>query len=292
VSTHPERFGPDLHALIRERHPDFSREALLNTAQYLKQRFTALGLAVQSQEFDARGATYENIIGTMAYDPGPTNAPLILAAHYDTVAGSPGADDNASALAVMLDVAGQLSEHPLRRPVQFIAFCLEEDNLLGSRAFAMHLKRSGQSIEGAIVLECVGYARHEEGTQRIPPGVPVPVPTIGNFLAVIGNEQSRQLTLTVGQAMTASLPLVPLIVPGNGETLPDARRSDHTAFWEQGFPAVMLTDTADFRNPHYHQPSDTFETLNLVFMSSVAAGVTAAVLALAGVRRGDEAASN
>lgn len=286
MPTHAERFIPDLHALIRERHPAFSPKALLNTAQYLRQRFTALGLAVQSHKFDARGMTFENIIATTSHHPAPTNAPLILAAHYDTVAGSPGADDNASALAVMLEVVRQLSGRPLDRPVQFIAFCLEEDNLLGSRAYVTRLTRSGQSIEGAIVLECVGYARHEEGTQRIPPGVPVPVPTTGNFLAVIGNEQSRHLTLTVGQAMTAHLPIVPLIVPGNGEALPDARRSDHTAFWEQGFSAVMLTDTANFRNPHYHQPSDTFETLNLEFMCSVAQGVTAAVLALAGSAEG------
>ena len=89
--------------------------------------------------------------------------------------------------------------------------------------------------------------------------------------------------MAMARLMTSYLPVVPLVVPGNGEQLPDTRRSDHTAFWEQGFPAVMLTDTANFRNPHYHQPTDTLETLNLDFMASVANGVTAAVLALAGV---------
>lgn len=280
MPSHTERFIPDLRYLIRERHPDFSPGALTITAQYLRQRFLALGLAVQSHTFDARGVAYENILATRSADRASTKPALILAAHYDTVAGSPGADDNASALAVMLEVVRQLSGRALNRPVQFIAFCLEEDNLLGSRAYATELKRSGQSIEGAIVLECVGYASQEEGTQRIPPGVPVPVPTVGNFLAVIGNQHSHSLTQTVGEALAKHLPIVPLIVPGNGEALPDTRRSDHIAFWEQGFPAVMLTDTANFRNPHYHQPSDTFDTLNLKFMSSVAEGVTAAVLAL------------
>jgi aminopeptidase YwaD len=281
VPTHPERFIPDLRCLIGERHPDFSPGALTNTAEYLRQRFTALGLPVQSHKFDTRSGAYHNVIATRSPRLAPSKPPLILAAHYDTVAGSPGADDNASALAVMLEVVRQLSERPLQRSVQFIAFCLEEDNLLGSRAYAAELKRSGQAIEGAIVLECVGYARHEEGTQRMPPGIPVAVPTIGNFLAVIGNQQSQSLTQRVGDALAKHVPIVPLIVPGNGEALPDTRRSDHTAFWEQGFPAVMVTDTANFRNPHYHQPSDTIDTLDLAFMSSVAEGVTAAVLALA-----------
>jgi aminopeptidase YwaD len=87
--------------------------------------------------------------------------------------------------------------------------------------------------------------------------------------------------MAVEQAMRPHLPVVPLIVPGNGELLPDTRRSDHTPFWEAGFPAVMLTDTANFRNPHYHRPTDTIETLNLDFMAAVSDGVTAAVTALA-----------
>jgi aminopeptidase YwaD len=282
VSVYLERFTSDLQHLIGERHPEFSPKALRNAADYLKQRFATLGLAVRSHVFPAWGVTYENVIATMSSEPASSVPPLILAAHYDTVAGSPGADDNASALAVLLEVARQLSGRALGRPVQFIAFCLEEENLLGSRSYATQLKTSAQSIQGAIVLECVGYARQEEGTQRIPPGVPVPVPTTGNFLAVVGNQSSRALMLSVEGAMMAHVPVVPLIVAGNGEALPDTRRSDHTAFWEQGFPALMLTDTADFRNPHYHQPSDTIDILDLAFMSSVAEGVLAAVLALAG----------
>ena len=112
--------------------------------------------------------------------------------------------------------------------------------------------------------------------------MPIAVPTTGNFLAVIGNEQSQALTGAVTQAMKSHLPIVPLVVPGNGEKLPDTRRSDHTSFWEQGFPAVMLTDTANFRNPHYHRSTDTLDTLNLDFIASVTDGISAAVIALAG----------
>lgn len=270
-----------LTALARERHPRTSPEALRETAGYLAQQFTDAGLTVTRHPFDALGQTYDNVIATVPATTGSTAAPLILAAHYDTVEGSPGADDNASGLVVLLDVARRLAQTPLARPVQLIAFCLEEENLLGSRAYTAQLTATGQSIHGAIVLECVGYASDAAGSQNTPPGIPVAVPTIGNFLAVIGNQASASFTGAVAQAMSRSVPIVPLIVPGNGELLPDTRRSDHTAFWEQGFPAVMVTDTANFRNPHYHRPTDTIDTLNLDFLSSVIQAVTAAVIALA-----------
>ncbi|MEQ1793282.1 MAG: M20/M25/M40 family metallo-hydrolase [Nitrospira sp.] len=246
----------------------------------MSQQFTRSGLAVTSHRFNAWGDSYDNIVGTAAAT-NSTAAPLILAAHYDTVEGSPGADDNASALAVMLEVARRITPTALTRPVRFIAFCLEEEDLLGSRAYVNHLAATGQAVHGAIVLECVGYASDRDGSQTIPPGIPVAVPSIGNFLALIGNQTSTPLTTALSSAMAPMIPVVPLIVPGNGEQLPDTRRSDHTAFWEQGFSAVMVTDTANFRNPHYHQSTDTVDTLNLTFLKAVTDAVTAAVLALA-----------
>ena len=281
MSAHADRFIPHLKRLIGERHPDSSPVALRDTAAYLRQQFTSLGLTTESHEFSAWGGTYENVIATTPHDTESSAAPLILAAHYDTVMGSPGADDNASALAVLLDVARRVATTRLHRPIRFIAFCLEEENLLGSRTYVAQLMATQQPIQGAIVLECVGYACDEEGSQQIPPGVPVAVPTVGNFLAVIGNQGSQALTMAVEQAMKPPLPVVSLVVPGNGERLPDTRRSDHISFWEKGLPAVMLTDTANFRNPHYHQPTDRLETLNLDFMASVADGVMAVVVALA-----------
>lgn len=111
--------------------------------------------------------------------------------------------------------------------------------------------------------------------------MPIAVPTIGNFLAVIGNTASATLTATVERAATPHVPVVALTVPGQGEAIPDTRRSDHAAFWHHGLPAVMLTDTANFRNPNYHRASDTLETLNLDFISYVTDAVTAALTALA-----------
>ncbi|MBH0176666.1 MAG: M28 family peptidase [Nitrospira sp.] len=283
MTTAQVRLTAHLRALVGERHPFSSTSFLQQAETYLYEQFKEAGLAVSTQEFEALGGVYRNVIGIahpISAEKQPALPPLIIAAHYDTVPGSPGADDNASALAVLLDVAQRITQTSLCRPVHFIAFCLEEEDLVGSRAYVAHLTATRKPVYGAIILECVGYARDEEGSQKIPPGVPVAVPTVGNFLAVIGNQSSSSLTTAVEQAMRPHLPIVPLIVPGNGELLPDTRRSDHTPFWEARFPAVMLTDTANFRNPHYHRPTDTIDTLNLDFMAAVADGVTAAIFCL------------
>ena len=158
--------------------------------------------------------------------------------------------------------------------------------MLGSLAYASSLQAAHEEICGAIVLECVGYARTEEGSQQKPPILPIAIPTVGDFLGVVGNVVSAPLVRAVEAAANLAVPelkTVSLLVPGNGELLPDARRSDHAAFWHHGYAAVMLTDTANFRNPHYHQPTDTFETLNLAFMEQVARGVTAAAIALCSI---------
>jgi aminopeptidase YwaD len=269
-----------LRTLIGERHPVTAPASLRRAEAYLAEQFTLLGLDVSAHPFRALGGTYRNVIGEkkgQAHLP-----PLIIAAHYDTVEGSPGADDNASALAVMLEVARSLRGVPLARSVRFIAFGLEEENLLGSLAYASSLQAAGEAIGGAIVLECVGYARSEEGSQQ-QPSIPTAVPSVGDFLGIVGNAASAPLVKAVEAAANRAVPdlkTVSLVVPDNGELLPDTRRSDHAAFWHHGYPAVMLTDTANFRNPHYHRPTDTLETLNLAFMEQVARAVTAAAIEL------------
>ncbi len=273
-----------LRALIGERHPVMSPASLRRAEDYLTEQFTHLGLEVSTHSFKALGGTYRNVIATLppfqaSASPLP---PLIIAAHYDTVEGSPGADDNASGLAVILEVARNLRAVPTTRSVRFIAFCLEEENLLGSLAYVSSLRATNEEICGAIVLECVGYARTEEGSQQ-QPSIPIAVPTVGDFLGVVGNVISAPLVTAVEAAANLAVPelkTISLLVPGNGELLPDTRRSDHAAFWHHGYPAVMLTDTANFRNPHYHEPTDTLETLNLAFMEKVARAVTAAAMAL------------
>jgi aminopeptidase YwaD len=284
------RISRHLHALVRERHPETSPRALRKTAHYLATQFSKTGWATSGQLVHAGDKTYRNVVATK-YPGGPgrgsTLPPLLIGAHYDTVSGSPGADDNASGLVVLLEVASRLRTQPLARPVWLVAFCLEEQDRLGSQAFVSRLKAEGHELAGAIILECVGFTRIEAGTQQAPPGIPIAVPTQGDFLAMVGNEASRSLVAQLEQDArqhAARLKTLSLLVPGKGEALPHTRRSDHASFWDAGYSAVMLTDTANFRNPHYHRETDTMDTLNLEFLSNVAATVTETAIQIAGVR--------
>ncbi|HKY70471.1 MAG TPA: M28 family peptidase [Nitrospira sp.] len=277
-----------LHSLVGERHPQSAPQALNEAAEYLAARFAEYGWTPTRHAFPALGKSYVNIVA-IKHPAGRAGrqrqAPLLVGAHYDTAIGSPGADDNASALAVLLEAADRLRHTVLTRPVWLAAFSLEEHGLLGSRAFISSLKHRGQPLEGAIVLECVGYASQEAGSQRTPPGISIPVPSVGNFLGVVGNEASRHLVAAVERSarrVAPGTPTVALTVPAKGEMLPDVRRSDHAAFWDEGYPALMLTDTANFRNPHYHQPSDTLDTLDLDFLAGVSDIVVASLKDLAG----------
>jgi Zn-dependent M28 family amino/carboxypeptidase len=184
----------------------------------------------------------------------------------------------------MLEAARRLRTTPMRRSVRFIAFCLEEAELLGSLAYAARLRQDAQALYGAIVLECVGYASTAPGSQQAPPGLPLAVPTVGDFLGIVGNELSAGLVRAIERSSSQAvqeLKTFSLVVPGQGELFPDTRRSDHAAFWAHGYPAIMLTDTANFRNPHYHQPTDVLATLDLEFMARVTDALVAGTRDLA-----------
>lgn len=283
-----ERLLAYLRALIGERHPFTAPLALEHVKHYLVEQFTSFGLPVSLHPFEAFGGTYQNVIASLppsALHSSSDGTPLIIAAHYDTVPGSPGADDNASGLAVMLEVARSLVGSSVRREIRFIGFSLEEEDLLGSLAYTADLNAREEAIAGAIILECVGYTSRQEGSQLAPPSLPITLPSVGDFLGIVGNTASATLAAAVERSAREHMPelkTISLLVPGNGEVLPDTRRSDHAAFWVRGYPAVMLTDTANFRNPHYHQPTDTLDTLDLSFMERVAQAVTAAAIGLAG----------
>jgi aminopeptidase YwaD len=288
VLTQRLRINRHLASLVGERHPETSPGALRKAAHYLATQCTKSGWNTSNQLVRAWGKTYRNVVAIKYPDrPGQKGKlpPLLIGTHYDTVSGSPGADDNASGLVVLLEVASRLRAQSLTRPIWLVAFCLEEQGLLGSQAFASRLKAEGRELAGAIILECVGFARSEAGSQQTPPAVPIAVPAQGDFLAIVGNEPSRSLVCQLeqeAQRKAVQLKTLSLVVPGRGEAMPHTRRSDHASFWDAGYPAVMLTDTANFRNPHYHRETDTIETLNLDFIGQVADTVTAAVMALAG----------
>lgn len=288
-----ERIGKHIEALEGVRHPLAAPEALEQAADYAARELAALGYQVSEQLFPAHDRMFRNIVATL---PGTTlpEERVLVVAHYDTVANSPGADDNASGTAGVLEIARRLAGRSFERTLQFVAVCLEENQttgdhgtgLLGSKALAELAAAEGWQIEGVLVLESIGFAGPDL-VQQAPPGLPAKVSEVGDFIAVVANERSRDLSgvyVAAAQAPEIGLSCLHLVVPGNGEMFRDTRRSDHAPFWDRGYPALMLTDTTNFRSPHYHEPSDTLATLNLDFAARVCRAATATVLELARLR--------
>lgn len=269
-----------LEQIVGERSPSSSPARLSLVEDYIEREFKSLGLSVESDRFVYYGKTYRNII---ARSGDARRAPLIiLGAHFDSVPGSPGADDNASGVAVLLEAARVLSRLRLRYPMMFCAFNLEELNMIGSAHFAKKLKSEGAGVAAMVSLEMLGYTDSRPGGQRYPLGLSWLYPDRGNFVGVIGNRRSAALLRRFESAMRqiAGLPVETLTVLGNGFLLPQVRLSDHAPFWDAGYPALLLTDTAFMRNPHYHGPTDTIDTLDLEFMAKVCQGVVNGVLSL------------
>lgn len=211
---------------------------------------------------------------------------ILLCAHYDSVPTSPGADDNASGVAVMLACARALARASPALPVAFVAFNAEEDGVLGSADFVMRRARGrGLRVREAHVLEMVGFSSWDRGSQRAPLPLLRPLtPDTGNFLGLLGRGRSNAAVsgiVRTAEATTPDLRVFGLMTYlGIDRLLPVLHRSDHSPFWRAGIPAVLWTDTAEFRNPHYHRASDLPDTLDYLFMRRVAE------LLLARVRQG------
>ena len=286
----PARLEADVRALSVVRHPVAAPEALAAAEDYVALELGSAGLRVERQLFEWAGAEFHNVVATR--DGSDPALPLVVAgAHFDTRAESPGADDNASGVAAMLEVARMLRGEDLRATVQLVGFNLEElqkkphHYALGSRAYARWLRSRGQRVAGALVLEMLGYTDPRQGA---PPGARLfaKVPREGNFLSAVADRQSRGLLAAFEKAASPHVPVSVLTVPLRGWLVPDTRRSDNARFWDEGYPALMVTDTADFRNPHYHRMSDTPDTLDYAFLTSATAGVAAAIRELAGTPPG------
>lgn len=258
---------------------------IAKSAAYIQTEFEAYGLTVRRQTYTYSNNSFSNIIARMR----PTensSVHYVLGAHYDSVAGTVGADDNASAIAVMLETARLMQKHAANIPrdleITFVAFALEEPpvfgtDYMGSRVFATRASQAGETIDGMICLEMVGFTCHEPGCQRYPfPLQFFGYPKQGDFIGIVGNVNS--LTFSRGLRkrflQNPKLPVVSLTVPFNGLVLPAVRLSDHASFWDEGYRAVMVTDSAFFRNPHYHRPSDTMETLDVGFMAELVISLT------------------
>jgi hypothetical protein len=256
------RLLTDVEALSFERYAESDRQRVRT---YISQSLNAVGWDVQTQSFEGGVNLYADRPGTS-----PDAGTLLVGAHYDSVAGSPGADDNATGVVALLEIARLFADVPTPQTLRLAFFDLEEQGLIGSEAFVAD-ERLTQNLTGAIILEMLGYACDTPGCQQFPPLLPFTPPTDrGDFLAALG-DRDHAFLLDVFQATAeeASPAVLSLTVPVVAGIAPDLIRSDHAPFWRQGLGAVLLTDTANFRTPHYHQPTDRPATLSLPFFTQV-----------------------
>ncbi|WP_434777400.1 M28 family peptidase [Neisseria sp. Ec49-e6-T10] len=249
-------------------------------ADYIKNEFVQTGAQVTEQTFEVDGVTYRNIIASF----GPQNAePIIVGAHYDSCTDTPGADDNASGVAGLIELAKLLGKNKPKHPIQLIAYTLEEPPYfrtenMGSAVHARSIKVAGQKIKLMISLEMIGYFSDEENSQEYPMGFLGKIyPTTGHFIAIVGRfadikpiRQSKSLF-----AGATDLPVYSLNAPAALTKGLDF--SDHLNYWANGFNAIMVTDTAFFRNKNYHQVTDTVDTLDYQRMAKVVQGVYAII---------------
>lgn len=275
-----------LAAEIGERHVG-RPAALARAADYIEGVFRAQGYSVLRQAFEAQGAPCWNLEATA---PGEGRAgPILLAgAHYDTVPGSPGADDNASGVAALLEISARLARKPLSRPVRFVAFANEEPpffgtGAMGSRLYARRARCRGDDIALMLSLESIGYFDAAAGTQRYPPFLRWFYPDRGDFVAFVSNLRSRRVMRRLVSAFREATDMPAEHAAALG-VVPGVSWSDHASFWKEGYRAVMVTDTAFYRNPHYHTAADVPATLDLGRLERVTDGLALALLRLASVR--------
>lgn len=285
-----EAIASDLDFVVRPRHHRASPHGLAAVADHVAEELARAGFTVTRDPVHHDGATADNIIADRPGEDGEGGSVVLVGAHYDAVVGSPGADDNGSGVAGMLAVARAVARVKTRAAIRFIGFSFEESGLVGSANYARKLPTAEiNRLAAVLVLEMIGYRDAAPHSQDFPQGISVfaeePLSDRGDFIGVIGlsSAPAPALALKAARPYTPELPASFLAIPAAAAVLmPDLLRSDHSPFWLFGAPAVLITDTASFRNPHYHQPSDRLSTLDLDFLTSVARWVTAATLILAG----------
>ena len=250
---------------------------------YIEQGLSQAGYEIQHDTYEVAGRTYRNVV---AERRGSDERVVVIGAHYDTAPGTPGADDNASGVGVLLELARSLRDFAPAPAVRWIAFTLEEPPyystpLMGSRIHARKCRERAERILGMISLEMTGYYRDLPGSQ----GYPLPFmnrfyPACGNFIALAGNFRSRRLVRRIARRMSeaGAIPVEWAAFP----LLPGAGLSDNWSFWKEGYPALMITDTAFFRNPHYHSASDLPETLDYARMATLVTVLNKAIRILWG----------
>ncbi len=262
-------------------------EALHHAADYVREVWTRQGYEVAAHEYQVEGRTWANLEVTR---PGRRRAPeiILIGAHYDSVIGSPGANDNATGVAALLEIARYFGTQDPERTVRFVAFVNEEPPFfltrnMGSQVYARSARKRGDDIRAMLSLETIGYYRDEPKSQRYPPIFGLFYPDQGNFVAFISNLRSRPL-LKEAVAAFRSASDFPIESAATFMLVPGVGWSDHLAFWVRGYRALMVTDTAPYRYPYYHTAEDTPEKINYPALARVTDGLCAVAAALANPR--------
>jgi Zn-dependent M28 family amino/carboxypeptidase len=270
---------------IGERNLSQRYPQLIEAAKFIEQALQNAGYEVRRQEITVHGKVVWNIDAQCTGHACPQEI-IVVGAHYDTVPGSPGANDNGSAVVANLELARAFAGKMRKRTVRFAFFVNEEmpyymTDSMGSLRYAQQCRENGENVVGMIALETIGCYLDEPLTQRYPIGsLRHLYPTTGNFIAVVGNLRSRPLVHRVIRGLRRTQ------FPSEGMAAPtwlkDIFRSDHAAFWCCGYPALMITDTANFRYPYYHTSEDTIDKINYAALARVVTGLNECLASLAG----------
>lgn len=261
-------------------------DALCSAADFIEEKFKEGGYVVSRQTYKVKGLDCFNIAaeikGTSSGDE-----IVIVGAHYDSVVGTPGANDNGSGTAVMLALADHFKDLKPKKTLRFVAFTNEEppyfqnEGEMGSWVYADQCRKEDQDIVGIISLETMGYFTDEPESQKYPAPLNLMYPSTGNFLGFVCNLESREFQMQILNTFRKNSK-----VPSEGASLPASVPgvgwSDHWSFWEMGYPGIMVTDTAPFRYPHYHRRTDTPDKLDYETLAKVTKGLQPAVLELVG----------
>jgi len=262
-----ERYLRVLTETIGERHLGVP-EKLEQAAVWIESTLRGgnIGYTVERHVYTVGGREVRNLVAEL---PGGKRRDeiVVIGAHYDTVPGTPGANDNGTGVAALLSLARAFAGDGQERTIRFVAFVNEEPphfhtDTMGSLVYAKRCRSRDENIVAMLALETIGCFSDEEGSQQIPPGLPGGFPTTGNFLVFVANEPSRFFADRAEAAFRSGSGL-PAVAGAFPEEVPGVGWSDHWSFWQAGYPAVMVTDTAPFRYPHYHEPTDTIDKLDL-----------------------------
>ena len=277
VDVEPARLKEHVIMLSQTLHPrDYTHPDNLNRcADYISDAFAAAGAHPEPQRFNVDGETYQNIIGRFGKGLG---SKIIIGAHYDSCDNTPGADDNASGIAGLLELARLFQQNPPKREIELVAYTLEEPPFfgtqnMGSAFHARQIAESGQLVSGVVVLEMIGTFSDERGSQSYPSILlRLFYPGRGNFIGVVGPwDQGNWIKqMKIGMKGTTDLPVYSIRAPS---AIPGTDFSDHRNYWPYNINALMITDTAFFRNHSYHAQSDTADRLDYNRMADVVVAV-------------------